>query len=384
VYVAEIDNRVQKFTGTGTYQAQYDIPARMITVDDSGNIYVTVDDNIKKYSSTGTLLATYGGTGTGDGQFNFPIGITLDADGNIYVVDSDNNRVQKLDSNGNYVSKWGSLGSGNLQFSSPDDIALDADGNVYVSDTGNHRIMKFDNTGAYVAQSSGDSTQFNSTVGIGIYNDSLYVTDYYNNRVLRYDGGDLSTVTAVYSGFNLPVDVAMTAYNVYVINSGNNTVSKIVNASMMPVANFTASATTVTTGTEVVFQSYSTNATLYNWDFGDGTTSTEQNPTHTYTTNGDHTVTLTVSNDAGSSVTSITIKVYGELTRWDIIGGDVKQIVYLLLLIPFAIAAFFVFRMISGEDVDSRILLTIGVLALTLIIVVLILMKILEAISGVA
>jgi hypothetical protein len=81
----------------------------------------------------------------------------------------------------------------------------------------------------------------------------------------------------------------------------------------LPEANFTVSATSIIAGSSVQFTDhstlYSTNATLYNWDFGNGQSSTEQNPTHTYTTPGVYTVTLIASNDAGYSTATATIYV---------------------------------------------------------------------------
>ena len=52
-------------------------------------------------------------------------GIAVDSSGNVYVADSDNNRIQKFDSNGNFITKWGSNGSGDGQFNGPIGIAVD-------------------------------------------------------------------------------------------------------------------------------------------------------------------------------------------------------------------------------------------------------------------
>ena len=101
-----------------------------------------------------SYLSQFGSNGSGDGRFSNPYGITLDASGNIYVVDSNNNRVEKFDSSGAYLSQFGSFGSGDGQFSSPSVIALDASGNIYVVDSYNSRVQKLSQkkyfaTGAY-------------------------------------------------------------------------------------------------------------------------------------------------------------------------------------------------------------------------------------------
>ena len=71
----------------------------------------------------------------------------MDSSGNVYVADTDNNRIQKFSSSGVFLAKWGSSGSGDGQFNNPWGIAVDSSGNVYVADTGNNRIQKFSSSG---------------------------------------------------------------------------------------------------------------------------------------------------------------------------------------------------------------------------------------------
>ena len=66
----------------------------------------------------------------------------IDGSGNVYVADSDNDRVQKFDSSGTYLSQWGSSGSGDGQFDDPSGIAVDGS-SVYVADSGNNRVQVF-------------------------------------------------------------------------------------------------------------------------------------------------------------------------------------------------------------------------------------------------
>jgi PKD repeat protein len=68
---------------------------------------------------------------------------------------------------------------------------------------------------------------------------------------------------------------------------------------VLPVANFSSDAVTGSAPLSVQFTDLSKGATAWNWDFGDGALSTEQNPSHTYNVSGNYTVTLTVSNEAG-------------------------------------------------------------------------------------
>ena len=102
-----------------------------------------------------------GASGTGNGEFSFITGIVMDSSGGVYVVERSNHRVQKfaLAPDGltlNFITKWGknngsgsagAVGSGNGEFNQPMGAALDSSGNLYVADCYNHRVQKF-NMGA--------------------------------------------------------------------------------------------------------------------------------------------------------------------------------------------------------------------------------------------
>ncbi|MEZ4519617.1 MAG: hypothetical protein R3C44_23235 [Chloroflexota bacterium] len=120
-------------------------------MDGSGNVYVadTNNNRIQKFDSAGTFITKWGAnggdgtSGSGDGQFKGPYGVAVDGSGNVYVADLINNRIQKFDSTGTYLLQWGSNGTGNGQFDSPIGVAVDGSGNVYVADSVNNRIQKF-------------------------------------------------------------------------------------------------------------------------------------------------------------------------------------------------------------------------------------------------
>jgi PKD repeat protein len=79
--------------------------------------------------------------------------------------------------------------------------------------------------------------------------------------------------------------------------------------SVVPVANFSTDVTSGNVPLTVQFTDSSENATEWNWDFGDGMNSTDQNPTHTYSTAGNYTVNLTASNGNGMNSTFANITV---------------------------------------------------------------------------
>lgn len=98
-------------------------------------------------------LRKWGNFGTGDSQFNFPENIESDNQGNLYVADTYNHRIQKFSSTGAYITQWGTRGSATGSFEYPYDIAINnATSKAYVTDTENNRIQVFDLAGTYDSQ----------------------------------------------------------------------------------------------------------------------------------------------------------------------------------------------------------------------------------------
>jgi hypothetical protein len=93
------------------------------------------------------------GAGVRGDNFNRPADVAWDAAGNIFVGDGyGNSRVAKFDKSGQFLKSWGSKGSGPGQFDLVHTIAVDAEGNVYVGDRSNKRIQVFDNNGTFKTQ----------------------------------------------------------------------------------------------------------------------------------------------------------------------------------------------------------------------------------------
>ena len=87
------------------------------------------------------------GPGTGPGEFRGPHGVAFDAQGNLYVAEAGNHRIQNLSPDGEPLAQWGSLGEDPGQFFRPTGLAVDGDGNIFVADWGNNRVQKQPATG---------------------------------------------------------------------------------------------------------------------------------------------------------------------------------------------------------------------------------------------
>ncbi len=180
------------FGSKGTEDGQFD-GISSIVLDAQGNIYVADgrNDRIQKFDPTGRFLFKFGSRGLASGQFRSPTSIALDVHGNIYVADKDNYRIQKFDPTGKFLTKISTYGTANGQVDRPTGVALDVQGNIYVADTYNSRIQKFDATGKFVAKfgSNGvdDGKLYHPTAITLDVQGNSYVLDKGNDRIQKFD-----------------------------------------------------------------------------------------------------------------------------------------------------------------------------------------------------
>lgn len=199
--------------GSGDNQMIYPLG---IDTDPSGNVYVADTNNhrVMKFQSDGTQISVWGwavdavntndyvvvasgstsGTyGSNAGQLYNPQDIAVGLNGDVYVVDGSNHRVNKYDSDGAFLLTWGSgQGGGNGQFSYPTNIAVDSTGNVYVSGDQYDRIQKFDSSGNYLTSWS-EVGRYPKYMTFDAA-DNLYFTDYNNSNMVKLDS-DLNYLT---------------------------------------------------------------------------------------------------------------------------------------------------------------------------------------------
>jgi hypothetical protein len=147
----------------------------------------TAAHRIAVLDEQGNRLRTIGKRGTGEGEFNFPTHLCIDASGNAYVVDAMNFRIQIFDNKGKFLSAFGEAGDVSGYFARPKGIALDSWGNIYIADALFHGVQVFNRSGELLyrfgvqGQEKGEFWMPN-----GIYidrNNYIYVADTYNGRV---------------------------------------------------------------------------------------------------------------------------------------------------------------------------------------------------------
>ena len=269
-----IDTLAGGFAGDGgpAVAARLNLPYD-VAVDSSGNLYITDRNNhrIRKVDSTGTIT-TIAGTGkdgfSGDGgpatqaQLNFPTGVAVDGEGNLYIADAPNDRIRKVDSTGTITTIAGGGGFGEdggpatqVLLNLPYGVAVDGTGNLYIADTNSDRIRKVDSTGTITtiagtgergfSGDGGPATQasLNSPFGVAVDGaGNLYIADQYNNRIRRVDStGTITTIAGTEErGFGgdggpatqaplfLPTGVAVDgAGNLYIADASNHRIRRV-------------------------------------------------------------------------------------------------------------------------------------------------------------
>jgi sugar lactone lactonase YvrE len=222
-----------------------------IVLDGQGNMYLAEfdDDRIYKYSTSGKLLAQWGQYGSGPGQLDSPDKLALDAQGSLYVTEvgsqspASNSRIQKFSPTGVPLAQWGTFGSAPGQFNTPIGIAVDQQGDIYVADAGNHRIQKLSSLGQPIAQwhtvgsGSGETTEIGYDLALdasgNVYGSEPHPFSDGNDRVQKFSpaGELLATWGGSGSGhaqFNQPTGLAVDSKgNVFVVDSGNRRIHEL-------------------------------------------------------------------------------------------------------------------------------------------------------------
>lgn len=243
--------------------------ARVPTLDTDGVFEISTDPNFLPF------VSTFAGDGT-DGfldaaltasKFGHPAAVAADSHGNIFFADTGNNRIRMTGADGQVVTIAGTgvygvaNGPGPIaQFAFPSALVVGPDDNLYVADTFNHRICKITRpleegglwtvssiAGSAVGDSgfvngTGTSARFLFPYGLDVDDSgTIYVADSGNNRIRKvtaagsvttYAGGSSAGSTdnanAALARFNQPKGLVLVNDTVYVADSGNHRIRKIV------------------------------------------------------------------------------------------------------------------------------------------------------------
>ncbi|MBN1934361.1 MAG: TIGR03663 family protein [Anaerolineae bacterium] len=212
VYVADTWNhRIQKFTGSGefvTMWGQYNIadtpssmsgyfwgPRAVVVKDELVYVSDTGNKRVQVFTLDGQFVIAWGGKGIGDGEFDEPVGLALDAEGRTFVADTWNQRIQVFESTHEdgsghfYLRKWELDSWYGQGLENKPYLAVDGQGYVFVGDPEGARILVFDSTGKFLATLGGheaDEQVLIMPLGLAVDDEGyVYVVDVRANRVLK-------------------------------------------------------------------------------------------------------------------------------------------------------------------------------------------------------
>jgi len=276
--VTIVGNGVSGYSGDSGPAASAQLKAaQSVALDSAGNLYIADDNNhrIRKVDRNG-IITTVAGNGTGgylsDGgpatatELQYPADVALDTSGNMYIADTNNNRIRKVDHQTGLISTFagtgtatysGDNGPANLAaVNAPGALTVDTVGNVYIYDTSNCRIRKVDLSGTITTVAgngtngysgdNGPATSARISMGYGLAVNAMgdiFISDGGNVRIRKVDHatGNISTIAgtgvSAFSGDGGPATLAQfsvinhlavdSAGNLYVCDSFNNRIRVI-------------------------------------------------------------------------------------------------------------------------------------------------------------
>jgi hypothetical protein len=252
-----------------------------VSVDAAGNVYIadTYNHRLRKVTVATGLISTVAGTGPAGflgeagpattARLYYPVGVTVDGAGNVYIADQSNHRIRKVAAATGVITTVAGSGEADFggdggvapaaQLSYPQSVQVDSAGNLYIADQYNQRIRKVTaptvpalllttvaGTGTYGYNGDGPATSANLSYPYGVAVDgagNVYAADTYSHRIRKITAGTgvISTVagsgvagfageggTATAARLYYPVGVAVDgAGNLYIADQSNQRVRKV-------------------------------------------------------------------------------------------------------------------------------------------------------------
>ena len=202
-FVSDARNgRIQVFGHDGVFRREFGKLGRPMNLSIFGDTLYVADywtDRVEVFGLDGTHRVTIGRSGAGPGEFDAPGGVAIGKDGDLFVVDFYNQRVQHLDADGGFVGQVGETrrtGIAAGSFNYPTDVAVGPDGTLYVADGYNDRIQAFDADGRFLHKWGGPlavnihgpfNGWFATVTGIVVdAQGNVFAADFYNDRVQKF------------------------------------------------------------------------------------------------------------------------------------------------------------------------------------------------------
>jgi len=193
ILVFNKDHRVEATISEGMVDPggmAIDTENRFLYVADTGldQVLVFDADNYKLLRKIGTAGKDH--TLTAPGEFSKPTNCAVDKDGNLYVADTFNNRIEIFDADGNFISAFGKSGDGPGYFARPKGVAVDVDGHIWVADAVQDRVQVFTKEGKLLIWMGGHGLlpgQFRDVAGLAIDKQNrVFTSEQFPGRVQMF------------------------------------------------------------------------------------------------------------------------------------------------------------------------------------------------------
>ena len=146
--------------------------------------YADITQNkLVKADLNGTTISSIGTQGDKAGQFNFPNGMQLSKDNEIYVCDTNNHRIQVFDQDLKFLRIIGSRGMADGCFEAPDGLDIDENGNIYVVDESKNCIQVLTPQGQHIRNIGQGKDELDKPISAAIHRNMIYITEALNKRI---------------------------------------------------------------------------------------------------------------------------------------------------------------------------------------------------------